>query len=91
MAKETGYTGLSILHRLHHLYDFDVLHDTVYDAMHVIPLNIVSHHLHYYLNEETLLPQVVQEKLKVMPRTPGMCSYLCIIEVKYRCTYIYYY
>ena len=67
MAKETGYTGHSILHRLYHMYGFDVLHDTVYDAMHVIPLNVASHHLHYYLNEEILLPQEVERRLKLMP------------------------
>ena len=72
MAKETGYTGLSILHRLHHLYGFDVLRDTVYDAMHNIPLNVVSHHLHYYFNEMILSPQMVEEKLKAIPWTPGM-------------------
>jgi len=79
MAKETGYTGLSILHRLHHLYGFDVLHDTVYDAMHNIPLNVASHHLHYYFNEEILLPQVVEERLKAMPWTPGM--YISIFKL----------
>ena len=38
MAKECGFTGLSILHRLNCLYGFDVLLDTVYDAMHNIPI-----------------------------------------------------
>ena len=51
LAKQCGFTGLSILHRLNCLYGFDVLLDTVYDAMHNIPLNVASHHLHYYLNE----------------------------------------
>ena len=74
MAKATGYTGLSILHRLNHLYGFNILLDTVYDAMHNIPLNVVSHHLHYYFNEMIISPQVVEEKLKAMPWTPGMHS-----------------
>lgn len=79
MAKETGYTGLSILHRLYPLYGFDVLHDImVYDAMCNILLNVVSHHLHYYLNEEILSPQAVEERLKAMPWTPGM--HLCIFN-----------
>ena len=63
IAKETGFTGLSILHRLHVLSGFDVLRDTVYDCRHNIPLNVVSHHLHRYmdmglvdkLNDETVL------------------------------------
>ena len=74
MAKETGYTGLSILHRLYFLYGFDVMQDTVYDAMHNVPLNVVSHHLHYYFDETILTPQMVEEKLKTMPWTPGMYS-----------------
>ena len=91
IAKETGYTGLSILHRLHHLYGFDVLHDIVYDAMHIIPLNVASHHLHYYLNEEILLPQVVEERLKLMPWTPGMYYYIYIYIYIYMYIYIYIY
>ena len=79
LAKETGYTGLSIiLHRLHHLYEFDVLQDLVYDAMHNVPLNVVSHHLHYYLENEILSPPTIEKKLKMMPWTPGMYySYVC--------------
>ena len=53
-ARKTGYTGLSILHRLHALYGFDVLNDTVYDAIHNIPLNVASHHLHYYFDNDIL-------------------------------------
>ena len=51
LAKETRFTGLLILHRLYSLYGFDVHRDLVFDAMHNIPLNITSNHLHYYLNE----------------------------------------
>ena len=49
-----GFTGLSILHRLNALYGFDVLRDLVFDAMHNVPLNVTSHHLHYYFNEGLL-------------------------------------
>lgn len=42
LRKESGYTGLSILHRLSKLYSFDVLKDTVYDVMHNFPLNVVG-------------------------------------------------
>ena len=31
LSKNTGYTGISILHRLHKLYGFDVIQDTVFD------------------------------------------------------------
>ena len=82
LAKETGYTGLSILHRLHQLYGFDVLQDMVYDAMHNVPLNVVSHHLHYYLDNEVLSPQSIEKRLKVMPWTPSMYAY-CIFTTFY--------
>ena len=42
LSRESGYTGLSILHRLNKLYGFDVLKDTVFDVMHNIPLNVVG-------------------------------------------------
>lgn len=48
-AKQSGFTGVSILHSLNALYGFDVIKDLVFDAMHNIPLNVASHHLHYYL------------------------------------------
>jgi len=71
-ARRTGYTGLSILHRLHSLYGFDVLHDTVYDAMHNIPLNVASHHLQYYFDNEILNRSEVEARLQAMPWTPGI-------------------
>ena len=40
LAKECGFTGLSILHGLHSLYGFDVIRDMVFDAMHNIALNV---------------------------------------------------
>ena len=42
LSKESGYTGLSILHRLYYLYG--VLYDRhlVYDEMHTVHLNIVK-------------------------------------------------
>ena len=42
-SKESGFTGLSILHQLHAIYRFDVILDLVLDAMHNIPLNVASH------------------------------------------------
>ena len=71
-AKSTGFTGLSILHRLHALYGFDVLYDLVFDAMHNIPLNVASHHLHYYFNEGILSAQEVDRRLKAVQWTPGI-------------------
>ena len=42
LSKESGYTGLSILHRLYYLYGFLYDRDMVYDEMHTVHLNIVK-------------------------------------------------
>ena len=78
LAKEIGYTCLSILHRLHNLYGFDVLQDLVYDAMHNVPLNVVSHHLHYYIDNEILSPTALERKLREIPWTPVMYAQLSL-------------
>lgn len=43
-AIESGYTGLSILHRLHPLYGFEYERHMVYDEPHGISLNAVKNH-----------------------------------------------
>lgn len=42
MSKDSGLIGLSALHRLYPLYGFDVLRDSVFDTMHLLPLNVVK-------------------------------------------------
>ena len=74
-SKETGFTGLSILHQLNSLYGFNVMQDLVFDAMHNIPLNVASHHLHYYFNEGILKKQDVDKNLKKVPWTAGIYIY----------------
>ena len=49
MAKLSGFAGLSILFSL---YGFNVLSQLVLDAMHIIPLNVISHHLHHCFDEK---------------------------------------
>ena len=49
LASKTGFTGLSILHRLYRLYKFDVLQDFVFDTM--LVLRIIQCHLHYYAEQ----------------------------------------
>lgn len=46
LASQTAFTGLSILHRLFHLYQFDILKDLVFDCMHTLILRVVNRHLH---------------------------------------------
>ncbi len=70
VASETGFTGLSILHRLHHLYQFDVLKDLVFDAMHTLLLVIVKRHLERY-KEKGFLTNLVEKRLQAVPWTAG--------------------
>jgi len=53
------------------LYGFNVTLDLVFDAMHNIPLNVASHHLHYYFNEGILTKQAVDKEFKIIPWTAG--------------------
>ena len=69
LARQSGYTGLSILHRLHKLYGFNVLTDMVFDMMHNIPLNVVSKHLNRYLREELADKSILDERLQAVPWT----------------------
>ena len=40
MARESGFTGLSILHRLYAAYGFNILKDLTFDAMHDVTLTL---------------------------------------------------
>ena len=75
-AKSTGFTGTSILHRLHAAYGFNILRDLVFDAMHNVPLNVVSHHLRRYLDMDLISKQVIEERLEAVPWTSGMSNLL---------------
>lgn len=52
LSKESGYTGLSVLHRLYYLYGFLYDRDMVYDEMRTIHLNIVKNALLSLKEEE---------------------------------------
>lgn len=69
-ASATGFTGLSILHRLHALYEFNIMTDTVFDAMHTILLRVVKRHVDYF-KENGFLNQEVEKRLSAMPWTAG--------------------
>ena len=74
LASNYGFTGLSILYRLFHLYNFDVLHDLIFDSMHTLLLRIVKRHLEYYANNGYLSNHTVERRLQAMPWTAGCCS-----------------
>lgn len=78
LATQTGFTGLSILHRLFHLYQFDILNDLVFDTMHTLILRIVSRHLHYYSEEGFFKNSALDERLSAMPWTAGLHLYVHI-------------
>ena len=71
MARDTGYTGLSILHRLYKLYGFDIIQDTVNDIMHVLPMNVVKTQINDLIDDEKIDKKLVDEKLKFFPWTSG--------------------
>lgn len=71
MARDTGYTGLSILHRLYKLYGFNVILDTVNDIMHVLPMNVVKTQINDLIDDEKIDKKLVDEKLKLFPWTSG--------------------
>lgn len=69
LASQTGFTGLSILHRLHQLYHFNVLKDLTFDTMHTLVLRIINRHLQYY-NDLGLLKN--RKRLQEFPWTAGI-------------------
>ena len=70
-SKESGFLGVSQLHRLHKLYNFDVLRDLVFDAMHLVPLNLVKRRLDHLLSNSLVDCERLQEALTQMSWTTG--------------------
>ena len=71
-ASEHGFTGPSILHRLHCLYKFNCLEDFVFDAMHTILLRNVKRHLDHYKEKGFLNDSRVTAHLSKIPWTAGL-------------------
>lgn len=78
-SREIGFLGLSILHRLHKLYKFDVIKDLVFDVMHLVPLNLVKRRFEYLLSNSLLDTEQLQEALQKVPWTQGMFSWFCFM------------
>ena len=79
LASEVGFTGVSILHRLNRLYQFNVLKDLIFDTMHTLVLRIINRHLQYYSEIGFLKDPVLERRLQKMPWTAGM--YACMDRV----------
>lgn len=71
LAKLTGFTGLSSLHRLYPLYGFNFPKDLVFDAMHNIPLNIVSKQLHRLIDCKTFDSKELDMRLQAVQWPSG--------------------
>ncbi|XP_044180985.1 uncharacterized protein LOC122962134 [Acropora millepora] len=68
-SKNSGYTGLSILYRLHKLYGFDIFRDLVYDTMHNLPTNVISAQLKSFISSEKIDSKLVDQRLDSFPWT----------------------
>lgn len=71
LSRNSGYTGLSILHRLYKLYKFDVFKDLVYDVTHNIPLNVAARQIKNWIDSEAIDKDVVEQRLRSFPWTAG--------------------
>ena len=67
MAKQAGFTGLSILYRLHKLYGFDYRNHCIFDVMHTVASGIVKKHLAFLFENDLLDRSTVQERLDMYP------------------------
>ena len=48
LASQTGFTSLSILHRFHWLYQFDVLKNLTFNTVHTLVLCVINRYLQHY-------------------------------------------
>ena len=76
LSKESGYTGLSLLHRLYYLYGFLYDRHLVYDEMHTIHLNIVKNTIQDLKGDEDNVVNwaTLDEHLNSFPWTPEFKS-----------------
>ena len=70
ISEENGLLGLSILHRLYALYGFDVLSDTVFDVMHLLPLNVVKNNIEQWISNGTFNKKDLNTNFTVGPNHP---------------------
>lgn len=71
-SRTSGYTGLSILHRLHKLYGFSIFKDLVYDTMYNLPTNVIASQRKELIASEKIDSKLVAQRLKAFPWTAGL-------------------
>jgi len=69
MSKDSGLLGLSALHRLYPLYRFDVLRDSVFDVMRLLPLNVVKNNIDRWISQGHLNKKDLNANLSTIPWT----------------------
>ena len=70
-SKSSGYTGLTILYRLHKLYGFDIFKDLVIDTMHNIPTNVIAAQLKHFIQADKIDAAITEQRLCSFPWTAG--------------------
>lgn len=86
ISKENGLLGLSVLHRLYPLYGFDVLRDSVFDAMHLLPLNVVKNNIERWISKDYFAKKDLDTNLAKMPWTTGTVHVNEIIQNINKCS-----
>lgn len=71
-SRDSGFLGVSLLHRLYKLYKFDIIKDLVFDVMHLVPLNLVKRRFEHLLSNSLLDPDQLQLALEKVPWTQGI-------------------
>ena len=74
LGRDTGYTGISILHRLFKLYGFNVITDLVVDMMHNLPMNVAATLIKKLIEEEKIDTEQIDRRLKLMPWPAGIAK-----------------
>lgn len=68
LSSDIGLTGISILHKyLYPLYKFDVLHHTIIDVFHTVPLNLCKNQMQRLLELELLDNSYLDDEIKTFP------------------------
>ena len=74
LSSQNGYTGLSVLHELNPLYDFDVIRDLVYDIHHNLPLNVVKNQVDRLVEIGIVNSNQVEQRIQKIPWTNQFTS-----------------
>jgi len=83
IAKNTGFTGLSLLCRLHRIYEFDVLKDKVRGVMHMVPMNCAKKIFSRLIEENIINTELVNERLASFPFSTSTILLQPLFDLKF--------